>query len=309
MGSTLQKAKLEIETRKLKRREGTLKQSKVPTLTNQRWGTPRNNRDAGLSPHEERGESLETGAKPGATKPNALLPFHRDGGGLGELERQLALGSEEGYVLVRLGLSRILGIGFGLALRSRDRIGVQRVGFPVDFHRSERHLQFALSDLDDAAGYLGAPGNHGLSIYLNRGSEAGGKGVTNLVLVSGQRLSCRRTDRRAFRQGDHCRRLCCFGYDGRFCCHGRFGRRSRFCRFGFLCSVTGFVRGRLRAARCRQDGCRCQSKPEIPMHLRVEHFTPPKGHPWGEWDEVAGWPLHRSKLTDRLRTMGIPYLP
>src|SRR5882762_4945299 len=75
MGSTLQKAKLEIETRKLKRREGTLKQSKVPTLTNQRWGTPRNNSDAGLSPREERGESLETEAKPGATKPKVSYPF------------------------------------------------------------------------------------------------------------------------------------------------------------------------------------------------------------------------------------------
>src|SRR6266436_1799765 len=235
------------------------------------------------SPREERGECPEAGTKPGATKPNASLPFHRNGGGLGELERQLTLGSEEGYVFVRLGLSRILGIGFGLALRSYNRIGVQRVGFPVDFHRSERHLQFVLSDLDDAAGYLGALGNHGLSVYLDRGSKAGGKGVTDLVLVGGQRLSCRRADRRAFRQGDHCRRLRCFGYDGRFCCHGRFGRRSRFCRFGFLCSVTSFVRGRLRAACCRQNGYRCQSKPKLPMDLRVEHFTPPKGHPWGEW--------------------------
>src|SRR6266851_7196564 len=42
------------------------------------------------------------------------------------------------------------------------------------------------------------------------------------------------------------------------------------------------------------------------MHLRVEHFTPPKGHPWGEWDEVAGWTLHRSKRTDRLRNDGYP---
>ena len=75
------------------------------------------------SPREERGESPETGVKPGATKLNAWLPFHRDGGWLGELERQLTLGSEKSYVLVRLGLG-ILGIGFGLALRSYDRIAV-----------------------------------------------------------------------------------------------------------------------------------------------------------------------------------------
>src|SRR5260370_40944793 len=136
------------------------------------------------SPREERGESPETGVKPGATKLNAWLPFHRDGGGLGELERQLTLGSEEGDVFVRLGLG-VVGIGFGLALRSYDRIGVQRVGFPVDFHRSERHLDFVLFDLDDAAGYLGALGNHRLSIYLDRLGEAGGKGVTDLVLVCG----------------------------------------------------------------------------------------------------------------------------
>src|SRR5216684_1198945 len=235
------------------------------------------------SPREERGESPETATKPGATKPNALLPFHRNGGGLGELERQLALGSEEGYVLVGLGLSCILGIGFGLALRSRDGIAVQWVGFPVDFHRSERHLDFVLLDLDDAAGYLGALGNHGLSVHLNRLGKTGGKGVTDFVLISGQRLSCGRADRCALRQGDHCGWFRCFGFGGRFCCGSGFRRYGRFCLAGLLCSVTAFVRGCLRAGCCRQSGCGCQSKPEIPMHLRVEHFTPPKGHPYGEW--------------------------
>ena len=55
----------------------------------------------------------------------------------------------------------------------------------MDFHRSEGHLYFVLFDLDDAAGYLGALGDHRLSIYLNRGGETGGKGVTDLVLVCG----------------------------------------------------------------------------------------------------------------------------
>src|SRR5437016_14676594 len=79
--------------------------------------------------------------------------FHRNGDLLRDLECQLTLGCEESYVLVCFGLTRILGIVFGLALRSGDRIGVQLVGLPVDFHRSERHLQFVLFNLDDAAGY------------------------------------------------------------------------------------------------------------------------------------------------------------
>src|SRR5260370_14473597 len=170
----------------------------------------------------------------------------------------------------------------------------------MDYHGSEGHLEFALFDLDDATGYLGALGNYRFSIHLDRLGEAGGKGVTDFVFVGGQRLSNRRADGRAFRQGDHCCGFRRFGYGGRFCCG------SRFCCVGFLRRATGFVSGRLRAARCRQNGCRCQSKPEAPMHLRVEHFTPPKGHPWGEWDEVAGWTLHQSKLTDRLRNDGYP---
>jgi len=44
------------------------------------------------------------------------------------------------------------------------------------------------------------------------------------------------------------------------------------------------------------------------MQMRVEQYTPPKGHPWGEWDEVAGWTLHQSELTDRLRNDGYPLL-
>src|SRR5260370_19890195 len=107
---------------------------------------------------------------------------------------------------------RILGIGLGLALWSDDRIGVQRVGLPVDFHRSEGHLQFVLPDLDDATGDLGALGNHGLSIYLDRLGEAGGKGVTGLVPVERPRLSFPRPARRAFRPGAHSPRVRRFPY-------------------------------------------------------------------------------------------------
>ena len=48
------------------------------------------------------------------------LSLHGDGCRLGELERQLALGGEQGYVLVRLGFVGTLGIALGLALRSGD---------------------------------------------------------------------------------------------------------------------------------------------------------------------------------------------
>ena len=120
MGSTLQKAKLEIETRKLKRREGTLKQSKVPALTNQRWGTPRNNRDAGLSPREERGESLETGAKPGATKPKVSYPFTGMVAGLASLNVNLLLAARRVTSLLALvlaaSLAPVLGWLFGPAM-------------------------------------------------------------------------------------------------------------------------------------------------------------------------------------------------
>jgi hypothetical protein len=62
----------------------------------------------------------------------------------------------------------------------------------------------------------------------------------------------------------------------------------------------------LRATHYRQCDCCCQSEPDVSMYLRVEHFTPPEGYRWGEWDEVAGWTLHRSNLTDRLRNDGYP---
>src|SRR5260370_21667882 len=95
-----------------------------------------------------------------------------EGDRIGDLERQLTLGSEDGYVLVRLGLIRIFGIVLGLALRSCDRIGVQRVGLPMDYHGSEGHLEFVLFDLDDATGYLGALGNYRFSFHLDRLREA-----------------------------------------------------------------------------------------------------------------------------------------
>src|SRR5713101_2556080 len=178
------------------------------------------------------------------------LSFGRNGHWLRELELQLALGREKGYVLVGLGLVGIFGIAFGRAVRSSNRIGFQIVGLPVDYDRSERHLQFVLFDLDDAAGYLRTLGNHGLPLHLNRRGEACGKDVTDLVLVASERLAYRRADLRAFRHCDHRRWLRCF-----VCCCGRLWR------IGFLGSGSGFAGSGVGAARDSKNSCRCQREP------------------------------------------------
>src|SRR5260370_24143541 len=99
-----------------------------------------------------------------------------------------------GYVLVGLGFIGILGIAFGLVLRSSNRIGFQVVGLPVDYNRSESHLEFVLFDLDNTSGYLRALRNHGFPFYLNRSVESRGRGVTGLVLICGDRLADCRLD-------------------------------------------------------------------------------------------------------------------
>src|SRR5579863_2519782 len=223
------------------------------------------------------------------------LSLYRDDYRLGQLKRELTLGRQERHVLVDRGLIGAFDVLRGgsivdLGFRSRERIGFQIVGFSLDHNRSERHLDFVLFDLDDAAGYLRALGNHGLAIDLDRRGEAGGKGVADLVLVSGERLAYRCADRGTFRHRDH------RGWLRGFLCYGF--RRDRLCFRGDSLACVGvlrlgrsLVRGSIMAKEQEapsQNGCRGQTEPEVPMCLKLEHFTPPKGYPGGEWDEVAG---------------------
>src|SRR6266481_4835741 len=113
----------------------------------------------------------------------SCLSFHRNADGLGELKRQATLSREGGYALFvlcirfALRLVTVFGIVFALVFRGlRHRVGFQLVGFTVEFHRSERYLQF-------------------------------------VVLVAGEGLAYCRADRCTFRHGDHRGWLRCFAWD------------------------------------------------------------------------------------------------
>ncbi len=97
-------------TKKLKLEKGKAK----------RGGLPRNNRDAGLSPREERGEFLETRAKPGATKQMLSYPFTGMVAGLASLNVNLLLAARRVTSLFALvlaaSLALVLGWLFGPAM-------------------------------------------------------------------------------------------------------------------------------------------------------------------------------------------------
>src|SRR6266850_7487030 len=162
------------------------------------------------------------------------LSLHRNDDGFGELKRQLTLGRERGYVLfalcVRFPLRRstVFGIVFGLVFRGlRHRVGFQLVGFSVELDRSESYLHFLALDLDDAADYFRALGDHSLPLYLDGRGEPRGERIADVTLVAGERLAYRRADRCAFRHGDHRGRLRRFACDADslWCCCF-FGRGS-----------------------------------------------------------------------------------
>ena len=75
-----------------------------------------------------------------------------------------------------------------LFARRINRIGLQGVRFSLDFDRGKRHGQFRRTLLlggKDAAGYVSTLGNHNLPTHLNGRGEAGGKGITCMVIVAG----------------------------------------------------------------------------------------------------------------------------
>src|SRR3984893_10663595 len=151
---------------------------------------------------------------------NYLLSFHRHANGLGELKRQATLSREGGYALFvlcirfALRLITVFGIVFALVFRGlRHRVGFQLVGFTVEFHRSERYLQFFVLDLDDAPDHFRSLGNHGLSLYLDGCGEPRGKHVTDVVLVAGEGLAYCRADRCVLGPGLHRGWLRCFACD------------------------------------------------------------------------------------------------
>jgi len=100
---------------------------------------------------------------------------------------------------------------------------------------------------------LARPLNHRLSIHLNRGGEAGGN-VSPTLFLSVVSV-CLAAALIAVPFG----KVTIVAGSAALATAGVLPSRHvslprRFCCVGFLCCVTGFVRGCLRAARCRQNG-------------------------------------------------------